>query len=184
MTCAAHGRPKMRRPPADSSCMHGRAQNGLVLLALLLTLALGALASLIAAELWATTMHREREAQLLFVGDQYRRAIASYYQMSPTPVKVLPTELGDLVEDPRFPMRIQHLRRLYPDPIKEGSDWGLVKQGAGIVGVYSTSEMPTLKRGGFPALYKDFERAATYDQWRFVFKAQQSTPPRPTRPSP
>jgi type II secretory pathway pseudopilin PulG len=164
--------------------MHGRAQNGLVLLALLLTLALGALASLVAAELWATTMQREREAQLLFVGDQYRRAIVSYYQMSPTPVKAFPTELGDLLEDARFPMRVQHLRRLYPDPIKDGAEWGLVKQGAGIVGVYSTSEMPTLKRGGFPAPYKEFEAASTYDQWRFVFKSQPSTPFRSNRPSP
>ena len=174
----------MKRTRADKVCVHGRAQAGLILLALLLMLALGGLASLLGAEVWATTMQREREAQLLFVGDEYRRAIASYYQMSPTPVKVLPKTLDDLVEDDRFPNPVQHLRRLYPDPMTDSADWGLVMLGEGIAGVHSLSAAPTLKRADFPNRYKDFEAAKTYDQWRIVFKALPPTLPRVSRPKP
>ena len=185
MTCRVHRGLKMKRTVADSAAFRSvrcRAQAGLVLLALVLALALGAVASLIAAEYWATTMQREREAQLLFVGDQYRRAIVSYYLMSPTPVKVLPRALDDLVADQRFPMPVQHLRRLYPDPINVGSDWGLVKLGAGIAGVYSTSEAAPLKKAGFPAPYQDFEAARTYSQWRFAMQLPQPKQTRPDRP--
>jgi type II secretory pathway pseudopilin PulG len=152
---------------ADEFGPRPRTQAGLVLLALLLVLMLGGLSTLIAAEVWATTMQREREAQLLFVGDQYRRAITSYYSMTPSAVKVFPRSLNDLLEDDRFPGRVQHLRRLYRDPMTDG-DWVLVKLGEGIVGVHSLSEAPTLKKAGFPSQYKEFEVTKTYDQWHFV----------------
>jgi len=155
----------------------------LILLALLLMLVLAGLGSLVAAEVWATTMQREREAQLLFVGDEYRRAITSYYQMTPTRVKVFPRSLNDLIEDDRFPTRVQHLRRLYPDPIT-GGDWELVKLGEGIAGVHSRSEAETLKKAGFPKQYREFELAKTYDQWRFVAKLSPAAPPRPTSSNP
>jgi type II secretory pathway pseudopilin PulG len=173
----------MRRTKVDKVSVHGRAQAGMVLLALLLILAVGGLATLVAAEVWATTMQREREAQLLFVGDQYRRAITSYYQMTPSRVKVFPRSLNDLIEDDRFPTRVQHLRRLYPDPIT-GGDWELVKLGEGIVGVYTLSEAETLKKAGFPKQYREFELAKTYDQWRFVARPSPATATRPTGPQP
>ena len=153
----------------------------MVLLALLLILLLGGLSTLLAAEVWATTMQREREAQLLFVGDQYRRAITSYYLMTPTAVKVYPRSLNDLIEDDRFPRRVQHLRRLYRDPITDG-DWGLVKLGEGIVGVHSLSEAPTLKKASFPSQYKEFEVTKKYDQWQFVARPSPALPALPGRP--
>jgi type II secretory pathway pseudopilin PulG len=58
----------MRRVPS---------QGGLVLLALLIMLILVAVGALAAAEVWSTTLKREREVELLFVGNQYRRAIES-----------------------------------------------------------------------------------------------------------
>lgn len=157
----------------SAAALGRRSQQGLILLAVVLMLALGALGSLVAVETWATTMKREREAQLLFVGDEYRRAIANYYRMSPTPIKTLPRSLEDLLEDRRFPMPVQHLRRLYPDPISGDQDWGLVEDGVGgIIGVHSTSEAATLKRGGFPDAYREFEAASKYSEWRFIFKTQ------------
>ena len=164
-------------------CAHHGAQRGLILLALLLMLVLAGLGSLVAAEVWATTMQREREAQLLFVGDEYRRAITSYYQMTPSPVKVFPRTLNDLIEDDRFPTRVQHLRRLYPDPIT-GGDWELVKLGEGIVGVHSSSEAETLKKAGFPRQYREFEVAKTYDKWLFVATPSSVAPLRVTSPNP
>lgn len=171
----------MQRARVDKFGQHRRTQAGIVLLALLLILILGSVSTLVAAEVWATTMQREREAQLLFVGDQYRRAIASYYLMTPGAVKVYPRSLNDLIEDDRFPRRVQHLRRLYRDPITDG-DWALVKLGEGIVGVHSLSEAPTLKKAGFPTPYKEFEVTKTYDQWRFVARPSPALPVQPGRP--
>ena len=171
----------MNQAMADKFGAHRRTQAGMVLLALLLILMLGSLSTLVAAEVWATTMQREREAQLLFVGDQYRRAIASYYLMTPTAVKVYPRSLNDLIQDDRFPRPVQHLRRLYRDPMTDG-EWGLVKVGEGIAGVHSLSEAPTLKKAGFPIQYKEFEVTKTYDQWHFVARPSPALPARPGRP--
>lgn len=159
------------------------APRGLVLLAVLMLLVLVGLGALAGGEVWATALQREREAELLFVGDQYRRAIESYWRASPTPVKTLPTSLQQLVEDDRFPMPVRHLRRLYPDPITGSADWGLVTIGNGIAGVYSRSRSAPLKQSGFPPRYLEFERAGRYDEWRFVF--HPARPPLPgARPRP
>jgi type II secretory pathway pseudopilin PulG len=142
---------------------------GLVLLGVLLLLTLAALSALVAGEVWAAAVQREREEQLLFVGEQYRRAIESYWRATPGRAKVLPNSLSVLLEDDRFPMPIRHLRRLYLDPLDERAEWGLVKIDSGIVGVYSTSASTPLKRRGFPVRYAHFEDAKDYKQWRFVF---------------
>jgi type II secretory pathway pseudopilin PulG len=141
------------------------------LLGALLLLVLAAVAALVGAEVWATTVQREREEQLLFVGEQYRRAIESYYRATPGRAKALPNSLAVLLEDDRFPMPVRHLRRPYPDPLDERAEWGLVKIDNGIAGVYSNSNAAPLKRRGFPARYADFEDARDYKQWRFVFQA-------------
>jgi type II secretory pathway pseudopilin PulG len=148
---------------------------GLVLLGVLLLLVLAGLAALVGGEVWATAMKREREAELLFVGDQYRRAIESYLRTSPGPVKTLPKSVADLLEDDRFPMPVRHLRRPYQDPLDPAADWGLIKIGNGIAGVYSTSEAPPLKRGGFPDRYSNFEGTNAYNQWRFVVQIPRRT---------
>ena len=147
-----------------------RRDSGLVLYAVLLLLVLASLGALVGAEVWATAVKREREAQLLFVGEQYRRAIESYWRASPTDAKALPTSFDVLLQDDRFPMPVRHLRRLYPDPIDAKAGWGVVKAGNGILGVYSRSEDIPLKRSGFPSNLLSFEGAATYKQWRFVFQ--------------
>jgi len=44
----------------------------------------------------------------------------------------------------------RHLRRLYPDPITNSAERGLVKApDGGVMGVYSLSEQPVLKTGNF-----------------------------------
>jgi type II secretory pathway pseudopilin PulG len=147
-----------------------RRSSGLVLLGVLLLLALAALAALVGAEVWATAVQREREEQLLFVGEEYRRAIESYWRATPGRVKTLPGSLAVLLEDDRFPMPVRHLRRLYRDPFDEQADWGLVQIDSGIAGVYSTSTAIPLKRRGFPGRLAQFEDAKDYKQWRFVFQ--------------
>jgi type II secretory pathway pseudopilin PulG len=111
---------------------------------------------------------REKESQLLFVGDQFRRAIASYYLSTPEGVKQYPQKLDDLLEDHRFPQLRRHLRQIYADPVTNTRDWGIVEAGGRITGVYSLSERPPKKRSGFPALYQTFEEAKSYRDWKFV----------------
>src|SRR5512145_2634750 len=72
-------------------------------------------------------LQADREAELLYRGQAYKRAIQSYYDASPTPVKTYPRALEDLVKDPRSPSK-RHLRALYRDPMAkdEKGEWTLV----------------------------------------------------------
>ena len=155
---------------------------GLVLLALLLFIALASLATALAAEVWATALQREREAELLFVGEQYRHAIESYWRATPGRVKTLPVAIEALLADDRFPMPVRHLRQLYPDPLT-GEPFVLVRAGGGITGVQSSSKDAPLKTANFPPRYRQFEGAQSYEQWTFVFTpprgAPRAVPPKP-----
>lgn len=121
--------------------------------------------------LWQTEMQREREKELLFVGNQYKQAINSYYQNSPGSIKQLPTKLDDLLLDSRFPSIKRHLRQMYVDPMTGKASWGLEMQGGEIVGVYSTSLLKPFKKNGFKAGYETFTDAVHYSDWKFTFNA-------------
>jgi type II secretory pathway pseudopilin PulG len=175
--CAAAGASLWKTTVRPEPRFCSRRESGLVLFAVLLLLVLASLGAMVGAEVWATAVKREREAQLLFVGEQYRRAIESYWRASPGDVKTLPPSLDVLLEDDRFPMPVRHLRRLYPDPLDVKSGWGLVKFGNSILGVYSRSEAIPLKQSGFPPHLLGFEGASTYKQWRFVFQLPRAGAP-------
>ena len=68
---------------------------------------------------WRTVAKREKEAELLFRGQQYMRAIDLYQRRFPG---AYPTDLEMLVEE-RF------LRRLYPDPMT-GEPFRILTQGS------------------------------------------------------
>lgn len=158
---------------------------GLVLLALLIFVALSSLWVGLAAEVWATARQRDREAELLYVGEQYRKAIESYWRATPGRVKTLPQSLDVLLTDDRFPMPIHHLRRLYADPIT-GGEMAVMLEGPAIIGVYSNSKDTPKKVASFPDRYQHFSGATSYDQWRFVFVPPRGfrrvTAPRPASP--
>lgn len=141
---------------------------GVVLLALLIALVLAGIALMAAVDVWALSRQRAREQELLFVGDQYRRAIQRYYFGAPpgTP-RVLPTSLAALLEDDRYPMPVRHLRRLYPDPITGGGEWGVLRVGDGIAGVFSLSEREPARKAHFAPGYEQFEQAQAYRDWVF-----------------
>ncbi|HRH80134.1 MAG TPA: type II secretion system protein [Thiobacillaceae bacterium] len=117
---------------------------------------------------WHTAVQREKEAELLYIGDQYRRAIESFWAATPGTQKQLPKTLDELLQDPRFPNTVRHLRRLYPDPVTGRSDWGLVRDAnGGISGVQSRSEQHPIKTGNFPARFSEFAGKDSYQQWIF-----------------
>lgn len=120
--------------------------------------------------MWHTHATREKEAELLFVGDQYRRAIDSFQRASRPGERTLPRSIDELLLDPRdnlVPRR--HLRRPYPDPMTGDTDWVLITDAArGIVGVHSRHEGKPLKTAGFPEAYARFANVGSYRQWAFV----------------
>jgi type II secretory pathway pseudopilin PulG len=153
-------------PRSRRSC---RQQEGVVLLALLIALALGGFAVMAAVDVWSVARQRNQEQELLFAGNQYREAIYRYFVAAPrgTP-RALPTSLEDLLEDNRFPVPVRHLRRLYPDPMTGSPEWGLLMAGTRISGVYSLSEKPPIKRDGFAPAYQQFSGLNSYRDWVFA----------------
>jgi type II secretory pathway pseudopilin PulG len=118
-------------------------------------------------EVAATAAKREKEAELLFVGNQFALAIAEYAASSPGAAQY-PQKLEDLLADKRYPNVRRYLRRVYADPMTGRADWGLIRgPGGGIVGVHSQSLEPPLKVGNFPGAYSSFTGATTYSAWRF-----------------
>jgi type II secretory pathway pseudopilin PulG len=146
-----------------------RSQSGFTYLTALFFVALLATGLALAGEAWETSARREKEAELLFVGNQYRNAIRRYYESTPGGVKRYPRALEDLLSDPRSPALRRHIRRLYPDPLG-GKEWGLVKApDGGISGVFSPSRATPMKRGNFRLRDAGFESAKTYSDWQFVY---------------
>lgn len=143
-------------------------QGGFTLLAVLFMVAALGVGMAAVGTAWETAARREKEAELLFVGNQYRHAIERYQQATPGGIKTYPKRLEDLLMDRRFPQTVRHLRRLYADPLTGKSEWGLVKDGEGITGVYSLSRDTPMKQANFTAAYKAFEGAASYSDWTFV----------------
>lgn len=166
MTCKALRKKPMRQPHPASR------RAGVVLLALLLALALMGIALLGASEWWNVARQREAEADLLYAGDQYRKAIEHYYRATPATLKTYPTRIEDLIEDPRFPTPVRHLRRLYRDPVT-GEAFDLIRADEDIVGVASSSTRQPLKRKNFPPPYGAFADQDSYSQWKFVFRPPQ-----------
>ncbi|NML44472.1 type II secretion system protein [Ramlibacter sp. G-1-2-2] len=169
------------------------------MLALLVALALLAVGLMHTVDVWSMSRQRERETELLFVGDQYRQAIQRYYTSAPRGgQRGYPPNLEVLLDDDRFPTPVHHLRRAYPDPITGKAEWGLLKAGDRIVGVYSLSEAAPLKKANFSPAHQAFKDAASYQDWVFAYvprrgvvvpatpasAAPPATPPRkpPTSP--
>lgn len=145
------------------------AQSGFAYLYVLMLIALIGMGLAAAGTLWRTDSQRAREAELLFIGGQYRQAIRSYHQLDPAQPR-LPQSVDDLLEDDRRPKPVRHLRRAYRDPLT-GGELALIRapDGQGIVGVASRAPGRPFKLAGFLPEDEAFSDAASYADWRFVF---------------
>jgi type II secretory pathway pseudopilin PulG len=181
-TQGAHSTPRVRivQDPALANgagkksvprfLLRRRTEEGFTYLGVLLLVAIMGFGLSAFAELHSHAAQREKERELLFIGAQFRDAIASYYNKSPG-AKVYPKKLDELVEDKRFPVPKHHLRRIYRDPMTDSVDWGVVEApgGAGIMGVHSRSEEAPIKTGDFAAAEATFEDAENYTKWAFIY---------------
>jgi len=160
-------------------------ERGFAYLVLLIGVAIVGVGLAAAGVQWGTVQKREKERQLLFVGGEFRRAIAQYAEKSTNPVSRYPLTLDDLLRDPRYPVPQRYLRKIYVDPMTGTKDWGLVRGPSGeIYGVFSQSEEAPLKRANFAPADAQFEGRVKYNEWIFMSlraTAQNPIPIKSTR---
>jgi len=176
------GRPRYHCIIGEACVVAARCR-GFTYIGILFVVALMGAALVSVAQVWHTHVQRDREAELLFVGNQFRRAIALYYERAPGGLRQYPKQLEDLLQDPRFPSVQRHLRKLYIDPMTGKSQWGLMKAADGsILGVYSLSEEIPIKTSGFSAQDAAFEDSISYREWKFVYVPEAATTGAKTAP--
>jgi type II secretory pathway pseudopilin PulG len=144
-------------------------QRGVTYIALLLAVAITSGVAAAGASVWSQMQRREREKQLLWAGDQIRRAILAYSQTGGDGQNRYPATLQDLLLDPRSAAPRRYLRQVYEDPMSRSNDWGMIRNPQGrIVGVYSQARGVPIKAGAFARAYTHFERAPDYAAWTFT----------------
>lgn len=137
----------------------------------LILIGVTSITSLVTYQHTSTLIQRENEAELLFIGEQYVRAIESYYKAGNR--KQLPSKIEDLLQDNRYVTQ-KHLRKQYLDPMINpqaiNRQFDLIKaQNGKIVGVASRSTRAPIKQSNFPVKFDSFQGASTYNDWKFVF---------------
>ena len=165
-------------------------EKGSIYIWMLFTVTIAGILLAAMGQVWQVKAQREREKELLLVGEQFRQAVMSYYNSVSGGDKKYPQSLEDLLLDKRGPKPERHLRKIFLDPMTKNNEWGLVEEpvpeqtsgsGArvsrsdlGIIGVYSLSRQGPIKSENFPDHYSTFAEASTYQDWQFVF-SQEST---------
>lgn len=150
----------------------GKNQQGFTYLAALFLVGLAGLGLATTGEIWSQSRQREKEAELIWIGNQFKQAIGLYYHRSTGAVNRYPEKLEDLLEDRRQLSTQRHLRRVYPDPITGKSEWGLVPApSGGIMGVYSTAAGKPLRSNPTAHTDKPTIGTTSFRDWQFIYEA-------------
>lgn len=173
--CAAEQEGVLRMARSTAAGEPGMAwrprQRGMTYLVLLWWVAISSVMLAALGQGWSVAARREREIDMVFRGEQIRRAIEAYAKV---PVaqgeSPWPKHLDDLLADERQGRLVRHLRKVQPDPIT-GRDWVLIKQGEGIVGVYSASLAEPLAPP---------EGVTSYAAWQFKAEGVGESAPQST----
>jgi type II secretory pathway pseudopilin PulG len=146
-----------------------RRERGFTYIGILLVVALMGIALASAGQVWHTLQKREKEQELLFIGQQFRLALKRYADHTPGKARRAPLQLEELLQDPRHPGIRRHLRRIYLDPMTGKPEWGLVTgPGGEIYGVHSRSDAEPLKKRNFGLADRNFEDKMKYSDWVFM----------------
>jgi type II secretory pathway pseudopilin PulG len=158
-----------------------QSQRGFTYLGVLFAIVIMGMALATTGQFWSTAQKREKERELLFIGNEFRNAIALYYERSPGPAKQFPKTLQELLKDPRKLTTERYLRKIYRDPMTNKTEWGLVKgPDDRIEGVHSLAQSQPFKTGNFSHADREFEGKLTYSDWKFVY--QPKPVPLPAQP--
>ena len=120
-------------------CLEGQGgQRGYAMAALLVSIAVMTLLMSVAMPVWRTQAQREKEAELIFRGEQIARAINLYTR-----------KMGGGNFPPNLDVLVQgrFLRKLYKDPMTEKGDWDLILAGSGVPGGGGPQQQPQPGRG-------------------------------------
>jgi type II secretory pathway pseudopilin PulG len=145
-------------------------QAGFTYIGVLLMVAITGIALAATATVWHFEVQRERERELLVIGNEFRLALDRYSAATlPGAGRRFPTRLEDLLLDERSAAKRRHLRRIYRDPMTGKTEWGVIRTADGqIIGVNSLSEEPTIKKANFGVRDLGFTGKASYNQWVFM----------------
>jgi type II secretory pathway pseudopilin PulG len=195
---AMHLAGQVRRRQQSNGRNHRRdTEGGYAMVALLVGLSVASILMTAAMPVWKQMARREKEAELVFRGKQYARAIELFQRKQPG---ALPPNLDVLIEQ-------KYLRQRYKDPITN-DDFALVRQGQGTAGAppgaapgsrgaTGGQQPPTAggqPRPGFgqpggvvggimgvaskstdPSLLV-YNGRTKYNEWQFIYVAQTQTP--------
>ena len=121
---------------------------------------------------WADRVQREREQDLLRVGQLYAQAILAYHRGSPGSDKTWPKNLEDLLLDPRMLGTVRYLRSPYADPMVPGQPFALIRAADDTIrGVYSTGAATPFRQGTVDLGVTVLAPAQHYSDWQFIPKA-------------
>jgi len=101
-----------------------QSEQGFVYLWALFSVVLAGVAIAGAGQMWQVKSQRDKEAELMFIGEEFRKAIMSYHNTT----KQYPSSLEELLKDSRSVNIKRHLRKIYVDPMTNTTDWGLVDE--------------------------------------------------------
>ncbi len=154
--------------------IHHKPQYGLAYLAVLFLIVAISISLAVVSQNEDLQLKREKEQDWLFVGKQYQRAIASYYEQSPNGLKALPNSLEDLLLDKRYIKPVRHLRKLYTDPVNFNQAWQTILNADGqITGVVSESQQAILLINAVAEHVEAGEgKPANYASVKFEYKVE------------
>lgn len=132
-------------------------QDGFTYLILLFSIAILGIGLATTGVIWSTESRLAKERELEFIGQEFVRAIESYYNATPGEVKTYPPTLEDLVSDTRFLFTKRHLRKIYTNPFTSDVDWIFIKP----------------HQGGITGITLEGDDAAYPKTKRFVFTPNQ-----------
>lgn len=161
----------------------GRRHAGMLLIGALVLLSLTAMTAVHTGQRWFDARQREAEEELLFVGEQYRLAIESYWREAPYTVNALPRSIDDLLADDRFPFPRRHLRKAFRDPLAPHQPLVEIRDGPHLIGVHSGAPGTPFRQAGFDPAHAAFNGARSYADWKFVYAPPAApSPQRGKRP--
>jgi type II secretory pathway pseudopilin PulG len=160
-------------------------ERGYAMAALLVALAIMSILLTVAMPVWRVESRREKEAELVFRGEQYARAIALFRFKNPNIPNALPPSIDMLVQG-RF------LRKKYKDPMVANGEFQIIGGAQGAPGAQQPpaqagarggTSNPQLGSPNAPTMggimgvrskstensLRTYRGATRYDQWNFTF---------------
>ena len=135
--------------------------------------------TVIASELYSTSVRRDKERELLFIGHEFRAAIGRYYNSNAGGQQAYPLTLGRPAQGSAL-----HQRQAAPAaPVRRSGhgqdEWGTVVVQGRIVGVHSLSAQIPIKQDNFDDNEGAFRHKQKYSDWVFTYPADLFVPPKP-----